>query len=74
MRDYRPDVLIVALEVDTAQVDPISSFALCNDDFTRIGQALAQLGLPILFTMEGGYAVAEIGVNVANVLQGFEAI
>ena len=74
VREYRPDVLIVALGVDTAQVDPISSFALCSDDFTRIGQALAQLGLPTLFTMEGGYAVAEIGVNVANVLQGFEAI
>jgi acetoin utilization deacetylase AcuC-like enzyme len=26
-----------------------------------------------VFTMEGGYAVAEVGVHVVNVLQGFEA-
>jgi acetoin utilization deacetylase AcuC-like enzyme len=30
------------------------------------------LGKPTLFVMEGGYAVREIGVNVANVLTGFE--
>jgi acetoin utilization deacetylase AcuC-like enzyme len=28
--------------------------------------------LPTLFVFEGGYAVAEIGENVANVLRGFE--
>jgi acetoin utilization deacetylase AcuC-like enzyme len=29
-------------------------------------------GLPTLFVLEGGYAVAEIGINVVNVLSGFE--
>ncbi len=28
--------------------------------------------LPTLFVFEGGYAVAEIGVNAVNVLNGFE--
>src|ERR1700680_4888564 len=28
--------------------------------------------LPTLFVLEGGYAVGEIGVNVVNVLTGFE--
>ena len=32
---------------------------------------LEQAGLPTVFTMEGGYAVAEVGVNVVNVLEGF---
>jgi len=32
---------------------------------------LASLGLPAVFTMEGGYAVADVGVNVANVLEGY---
>ena len=72
VRNYRPDVLIVALGVDAAEVDPISQFKLQSVDFTRIGEALAGLQLPTLFVMEGGYAVAEIGVNVANVLAGFE--
>jgi len=29
--------------------------------------------LPTLFVMEGGYDIAEIGVNTVNVLQGFDA-
>ena len=28
--------------------------------------------LPTLFVFEGGYAVAEVGVNAVNVLTGFE--
>jgi hypothetical protein len=28
-------------------------------------------GLPTVFVFEGGYAVAEVGVNAANVLEGF---
>ena len=37
-----------------------------------MGRRLADLGLPTLFVLEGGYAVAVLGVNVANVLAGFE--
>ena len=33
---------------------------------------IAGLGLPTLFVMEGGYAVAEVGINTVNVLEGFE--
>lgn len=29
-----------------------------------------QLGLPTVLTFEGGYAVAEVGVNTVNVLEG----
>jgi acetoin utilization deacetylase AcuC-like enzyme len=31
-----------------------------------------QLGLPTAFILEGGYATRELGVNAANVLDGFE--
>jgi acetoin utilization deacetylase AcuC-like enzyme len=33
---------------------------------------IADCSLPTLFVLEGGYAVQEIGVNVVNVLTGFE--
>jgi acetoin utilization deacetylase AcuC-like enzyme len=69
--DYAPDVLIVSLGVDTFKDDPISRFRLESDDFTRYGARIAQLGLPTLFVMEGGYAVEQVGVNAVNVLQGF---
>ncbi len=67
-----PDAVVVSLGVDTYEHDPISSFALTSDDFSRLGARLAGLGRPTLFVMEGGYAVEAIGVNTVNVLTGFE--
>lgn len=64
--------LVVALGVDTFEGDPISRFRLQSPDYLRIGQSIAAAGLPTVFVMEGGYAVQEIGVNVVNVLEGFE--
>lgn len=72
MADYAPDVLLVSLGVDTYKNDPISQFKLDHEHFTRMGERIAALGLPTLFVMEGGYAVAEIGINAVNVLTGFE--
>ena len=69
---YTPDALIVSLGVDTYKDDPISFFRLESEDFRTYGTRLAKLGLPTLFVMEGGYAVAEIGLNTVNVLEGFE--
>lgn len=68
---FGPDMVVVSLGVDTFADDPISHFKLRSDDFVQIGQRIAGLGRPTLFVMEGGYAVAEIGVNVVAVLTGF---
>lgn len=70
---YAPDALVVSLGVDTFKGDPISHFLLESEDFLRIGERLAALGVPTLFVMEGGYMVDDIGVNAVNVLMGFEA-
>ena len=72
IRAYAPDALVVSLGVDTFEHDPISFFKLASDDYRTVGSRLGELGLPTVFVMEGGYAVAEIGVNTVNVLQGFE--
>jgi acetoin utilization deacetylase AcuC-like enzyme len=69
---YRADALIVSLGLDTYAGDPISKFALQADDFWRLGARLKKLGLPTVFILEGGYATAELGVNAANVLGGFD--
>ncbi|SIP91910.1 histone deacetylase family protein [Aquipseudomonas alcaligenes] len=69
---YGPDVVLVSLGVDTYQNDPISSFKLDSPDYLRMGERIAALGKPTLFVMEGGYAVAEIGINAVNVLEGFQ--
>ena len=70
---YGPDVLVVSLGVDTFKDDPISQFRLEHEDYLRLGAAIAGLGRPTLFVMEGGYAVEAIGINTVNVLDGFSA-
>ena len=69
---FGPDALVVSLGVDTFKDDPISFFRLESADFLTYGARLAQLHLPTLFVMEGGYAIEEIGINTVNVLEGFE--
>lgn len=70
---FGAEALVVALGVDTFEGDPISGFRLRSADYLQVGRDLAQAGLPTVFTLEGGYAVAEMGVNVVNVLEGFQA-
>lgn len=69
---HDPDAVIVSLGVDTYREDPICRFRLDTENYLRIGEHLASIKLPTLFVMEGGYAVAKIGINTVNVLQGFE--
>ena len=66
------DALVVALGLDTFEGDPISGFQLRSDDYLRVGERLRRAGLPTVLTFEGGYAVAEVGLNAVNLLQGFE--
>ncbi len=70
---FAPALVVVSLGVDTYKGDPISQFLLESDDYPRLGERIARLGRPTLFVLEGGYAVEEIGVNVANVLGSFDA-
>ena len=68
---FGAQALVVSLGLDTFEGDPISGFTLQSDDYLRVGQTLANAGLPTVFVFEGGYAVAEVGVNAVNVLDGF---
>ncbi|AKU23161.1 histone deacetylase family protein [Massilia sp. MB5] len=69
---YGPEALVVALGVNTFQGDPHGGLGLLSADFLRVGERLAYLGLPTAFIFEGGSAIRELGVNVVNVLEGFE--
>jgi len=69
---YDAQALVVSLGMDTFEGDPISGFTLRSADYLQVGQDLAAANLPTVFVFEGGYAVAEVGVNAVNVLQGFD--
>ena len=63
--------MVVSLGLDTFEGDPISGFRLRSEDFLRVGEDLDRIKLPTVFVFEGGYAVADLGVNAVNVLEGF---
>lgn len=63
--------LVVPLGLDTFEGDPISSFRLASADFHAMGRMLASARLPTVLLLEGGYAVANVGINAANVLEAF---
>ncbi len=65
------EALVVSLGMDTFEGDPISGFRLQTADYLRVGERLKAAGLPTVLVFEGGYAVAEVGVNAVNVLEGF---
>ena len=71
VRDFDAQALVVPLGLDTFAGDPISGFQLQSADYLALGRDLASAGLPTVFVFEGGYAVAEVGVNAVNVLEGF---
>jgi acetoin utilization deacetylase AcuC-like enzyme len=73
IQQFGADALVVSLGLDTFEGDPISNFSLRNEDYLELGRQLAQLRLPTIFVLEGGYAAAELGLNAANVLEGFES-
>jgi len=70
--EFGAQALVVSLGMDTFVGDPISGFTLETADYLQVGEDLSKADLPTVFVFEGGYAVAEVGVNAVNVLQGFE--
>ncbi len=72
--DFQPQALVVSLGLDTFEGDPISGFQLQGKDYFAVGGDIARADLPTVFVFEGGYAVAQLGVNAVNVLEGFERL
>ena len=68
---FGAEALVVSLGVDAYKDDPISFFKLDSDDFTDAGARIAELNLPTVLCMEGGYAIEQVGINTVNVLEGF---
>lgn len=69
LQTWGATALVVPMGLDTADDDPISGFTLQAPDFGCIGRDLASLGLPTVFTFEGGYATEAIGRHAAELLR-----
>jgi acetoin utilization deacetylase AcuC-like enzyme len=68
---FDAQLLVVSFGADTYEADPISHFRIATSDYPRIARQIAQLRLPTLIVMEGGYAVEALSENVGSFLSGF---
>ena len=68
---FDPGLLVVSFGADTWEGDPISAFRLATPDYALLARDIAAAGWPTAIVMEGGYAVAALGANVASFLGGF---
>jgi len=73
IRAFGADVVVVALGLDASEHDPFQGLAVTIPGFARIGAAIANLGLPVLFVQEGGYLSEELGHNLTSVLNGYKS-
>ena len=65
------ELVVVSFGADTYEADPICHFTIGTDDYPRIAERIAALGLATLVVMEGGYAVDALAANVTAFLSGF---
>ena len=72
--DSGAEALVVSLGVDTFHNDPLSFFRLTQEDYLEAGRMIAQLALPTVFLLEGGYDLDNIGGNVCSYLEGFTEV
>lgn len=71
---FKPDALVISFGADTYAHDPIGKFSLETHDFWAMGRMIAEIDLPMLVVMEGGYAINALGQNVRRFLEGIKNI
>lgn len=70
LQSFKPDVLVIALGLDTAQNDPSGTWELVAEDFHANGLVLGELHYPTLIVQEGGYDCSVLGKNALAFLSG----
>ncbi|MDX8458857.1 histone deacetylase family protein [Mesorhizobium humile] len=71
VRQFSPDLLIIALGLDASRDDPFACMAIDESGFGRMGRMLGMLSLPTLIVQEGGYPSPTLGQSLAAFLNGF---
>jgi acetoin utilization deacetylase AcuC-like enzyme len=71
LKEFQPELLVVALGLDTAAGDPTGSWTLRAEHFKKIGSELGELILPTVVVQEGGYRTRTLGTNAVAFFSGF---
>ncbi|CAD5280983.1 Acetylpolyamine amidohydrolase [Bosea sp. 62] len=68
IRRFAPQALVLSLGVDASIHDPHGRHAVSDAGFRQMAALIAGLELPTAIVQEGGYASAELGETVADIL------
>lgn len=71
LKDFGADALVLSLGVDGLADDPVGSFGVGIDDYRRVTERFAALGLPTVIIQEGGYNLRLLGDAVAAAIEPF---
>lgn len=68
---FSPDGIIVSVGFDTHKHDPLAALNLSKNAYTAVAQILKDTGLPISFTLEGGYDTGVMAKGVKAIVNVF---
>lgn len=71
IQSFDPEYLVLSAGMDLYSGDPLGKFAVTRDGIRKIGARIADLSLPTLIVLEGGYNNAALGENIAALLGKF---
>ena len=73
-RAFQPGLIAISAGFDAHRDDPLASCAVTEEGYrgmaTRIAAVAADLGVPVLICLEGGYDPAALGRSVVAMLEG----
>ena len=69
-RDFKPDIVLVSAGYDLHESDPLAGLDITTDGIREIVRAILDLGdTPVIFMLEGGYSVTDLGWNVVATVE-----
>jgi acetoin utilization deacetylase AcuC-like enzyme len=64
-KSFQPDIILVSAGYDLHESDPLAQLNVTTEGITQIVKEILNLGdKPIIFMLEGGYSVTDLGWNV----------
>ena len=71
IREFKPAYLVVSAGMDIYADDPLGRIKVTTEGIGEIAKSIADLDLPTVIIMEGGYANAALGKNILAFLSAF---
>lgn len=68
--DFQPDIVLVSAGYDLRESDPLAQLNVTTDGIREIVRTILDLGdTPVVFMLEGGYSVYDLGWNVVATVE-----